>query len=61
MEAFKSTIRFPTTFPRRTMLSVVKIFSSSLVAVPAFNDKFKRHIYSTEVRLANPAGRREIP
>jgi type IV pilus assembly protein PilW len=29
--------------------------------VAAFNDAFKRHVYSTEVRPMNLAGRREIP
>lgn len=31
------------------------------VAVPAANDGFKRHVFSTVVRLVNPSGRREIP
>lgn len=26
-----------------------------------FNDGFKRHVFSTTVRLANPAGRRDTP
>jgi type IV pilus assembly protein PilW len=26
-----------------------------------FNDSFKRHVFSTTVRLVNPAGRRETP
>lgn len=38
-----------------------KTYALGTVAVPAFNDKFKRHVYSTEVHLMNPAGRREIP
>lgn len=38
-----------------------KTYALGTVAVPAFNDKFKRHIYSTGVHLMNPAGRREIP
>jgi type IV pilus assembly protein PilW len=38
-----------------------KTYALGTVAVPAFNDKFKRHSYSTQVHLMNPAGRREIP
>ena len=38
-----------------------KSYVLGTVAVPAFNDRFKRHVYSTQVRLMNPAGRREIP
>jgi len=26
-----------------------------------FNDGFKRHVFTTSVRLVNPAGRRETP
>lgn len=29
--------------------------------IAAFNDGFKRHVFSTTVRLVNPAGRREVP
>jgi type IV pilus assembly protein PilW len=38
-----------------------KRYALGTVAVPAFNDRFKRHVYSTQVHLMNPAGRREIP
>jgi len=31
------------------------------VTVAATNDGFRRHVYSAAVRLANTAGRREIP
>jgi type IV pilus assembly protein PilW len=33
----------------------------SSTALPAFNDGFKRHVFSTSVRLNNIAGRRETP
>ena len=38
-----------------------KSYALGTVAVPAFNDRTKRHVYSTQVHLMNPAGRREIP
>lgn len=38
-----------------------KTYTLGTVAVPAFNNNFKRHVYTTEVHLMNPAGRREIP
>lgn len=31
------------------------------LAIPAFNDNYKRHVFSTTVRLVNIASRREIP
>lgn len=31
------------------------------LAIPAFNDHYKRHVFSTTVRLVNIASRREIP
>jgi type IV pilus assembly protein PilW len=36
-------------------------FSSLGITIPAFNDQFKRHVFSTEVRPVNLAGRRERP
>jgi len=36
-------------------------FPSTGVTLGAFNDAFKRHVYSTEVRPMNLAGRREVP
>lgn len=30
-------------------------------AVAAANDRYKRHVYTTTVRLVNPSGRREVP
>jgi len=38
-----------------------KTYALGDTAVPAFNDGFKRHVYSTTVRLPNVAGRRERP
>lgn len=38
-----------------------KTYTLGTVAVPAFNDKFKRHVYTMVAHLMNPAGRREIP
>ena len=34
---------------------------SPVLMTSAANDTYKRHAYSTNVRLVNPAGRREIP
>ena len=34
---------------------------SAVLMTSAANDTYKRHAYSTTVRLVNPAGRREIP
>jgi type IV pilus assembly protein PilW len=31
------------------------------IAIAAANDRFKRHVFSTTVRLINPSGRRETP
>ncbi len=36
-------------------------FSNTTVSLGPFNDAFKRHVYSSEVRPMNLAGRREIP
>ncbi|KWT72731.1 MULTISPECIES: PilW family protein [unclassified Variovorax] len=33
----------------------------SAAALPAYNDQYKRHVFSTTVRLTNVAGRRETP
>jgi type IV pilus assembly protein PilW len=33
----------------------------TVAAATSPNDRFKRHVYSAEVRMVNPAGRREIP
>jgi type IV pilus assembly protein PilW len=38
-----------------------KAYQLGSVAIPAFNDAFKRHVYSTTVRLANVSMRRETP
>jgi type IV pilus assembly protein PilW len=38
-----------------------KTYTLGGTAVPAFNDAYKRRVYTQFVRLANPAGRREIP
>lgn len=38
-----------------------KTYTLGSAAIPAFNDSFKRHVFSTTVRLANISGRRETP
>lgn len=38
-----------------------KAYQLGSVAIPAFNDAFKRHVYSTTVRLTNVSMRRETP
>lgn len=38
-----------------------KTYTLGSTTVPAFNDGFKRHVYSTTVRLPNVSGRRERP
>ena len=38
-----------------------KTYSLGSLDVAAFNDSFKRHVFSTTVRLNNVAGRRETP
>jgi type IV pilus assembly protein PilW len=38
-----------------------KSYQLGSVAVPAANDAFKRHVYSTSVRLTNVSMRRETP
>ena len=38
-----------------------KSYALGTTAVPASNDRFKRHVYAAAVRAMNPAGRREIP
>lgn len=38
-----------------------KTYTLAGTAYGPFNDNFKRHVYSTEVRPVNMAGRREIP
>jgi type IV pilus assembly protein PilW len=38
-----------------------KTYLLGTTPVPARNDEYKRHVYAAAVRLANPAGRREIP
>lgn len=38
-----------------------KAYQLGGVAIPAFNDAFKRHVYSTTVRLTNVSMRRETP
>ncbi|MBI3044840.1 MAG: PilW family protein [Betaproteobacteria bacterium] len=38
-----------------------KSYTLGTSAVPARNDNFKRHVFSSMVHLENPAGRREIP
>lgn len=48
--------------PERTAgYTDTKQFVLAGVNVPAANDEFKRHVFSTEVRLMNMSGRREIP
>jgi type IV pilus assembly protein PilW len=48
--------------PERTAgFSDTKTFVLAGLNVPAANDEFKRHVFSTEVRLMNMGGRREIP
>lgn len=36
-----------------------KSYELGTTTIDAFNDNFKRHVFSTTVRLVNPAGRRE--
>jgi len=38
-----------------------KEYTLGSVTVPAANDAYKRHVFSTTVRLVNPSSRREIP
>lgn len=38
-----------------------KAYQLGSVAIPAFNDGFKRHVYSTTARLTNVSMRRETP
>lgn len=38
-----------------------KTYTLGTAAVPAANDKFRRHVYTAAVRLMNTSGRREIP
>ncbi|MDA7085119.1 PilW family protein [Pseudomonas sp. SA3-5] len=38
-----------------------KAYQLGSIAVAAANDGFKRHVFSTTVRLVNPSSRREIP
>lgn len=38
-----------------------KTYALGTSTVPAFNDHFKRHVFSTTVRLTNVSGRRETP
>jgi type IV pilus assembly protein PilW len=38
-----------------------KTYTMGSLPVPAFNDGFKRHVFSSTVRLNNIAGRRETP
>lgn len=38
-----------------------KIYQLGGTTMGPFNDNFKRHVFSTTVRLANPAGRRDTP
>ena len=38
-----------------------KAYQLGSTAIAAANDGFKRHVFSTTVRLVNPSGRREIP
>jgi type IV pilus assembly protein PilW len=48
--------------PERTAnFTDTKQFVLAGINVPASNDEFKRHVFSTEVRLMNMSGRREIP
>lgn len=35
--------------------------SGNAVSVGPFNDRYRRHVYTTVVRIANPAGRRDTP
>lgn len=38
-----------------------KVYTLGNADVGPFNDAFKRHVFTTTVRLTNPAGRREAP
>lgn len=38
-----------------------KNYQLGATTIAAANDSFKRHVFSTTVRLVNPSGRREIP
>jgi type IV pilus assembly protein PilW len=38
-----------------------KTYALGSATLPAFNDHFKRHVFSTTVRLNNISGRRETP
>ena len=38
-----------------------KTYTLSGIAIPAFNDQYKRHAYQTEIRIVNLSSRRENP
>lgn len=38
-----------------------KTYELGSVAIAAAGDRYRRHVYSSLVRIANPAGRRELP
>jgi type IV pilus assembly protein PilW len=38
-----------------------KSYTVGELSVPATNDQFKRHLFESEIRLTNQAGRREVP
>lgn len=38
-----------------------KVYTLAGITIAATNDEFKRHVFSSEVRLMNMGGRREIP
>ena len=38
-----------------------KTYQMGALSVPAFGDNFKRHVFSTTIRINNVSGRRETP
>jgi type IV pilus assembly protein PilW len=44
-----------------TGYSDAKQYTLAGVTIPAVNDEYKRHVFSSEIRLMNMGGRREIP
>lgn len=50
-----------TTYTDTKTYTLGKDSSGSAIAVGPFNDKYRRHVYTGLVRLANPSGRRDTP
>lgn len=49
------------TSPGYTDTKIYSAGTNPVVSFPAFNDSFKRHVFSTTIRINNAAGRRETP